>query len=415
MKAKRKTVSVICAVLALILLASLLLAAFGSGLAVSQSDINDLQNKQNNIAKQKQQITDEIGNLEEEKGSVIEQKAVLDEKNDLARQEIEIIDEQIVLYEDMIEKKKQELEKAIEVEEEQKEALRVRMRKMEETGSYSYISVLFKATSFTDLLSRLDSVSSVMNRDKNLEEEYIAAREYVEEVKAEYEATLADYEEKKAELENKKAKLEKDIASATATIVALEEDIENNRAAYEENERLEQAIDAEVKSLLAQMEKERQEQQQNGGSGGGSGGQGIYSDGPIITGSGSYKWPTPGYTNITSRYGYRIHPIFHTSKLHTGVDVGAPSGASIYAADGGTVAIAVYSSSYGNYVLINHNNGTSTLYAHMTSMAVSQGQNVEQGAVIGYVGSTGNSTGPHLHFEVRVNGSTTNPMSYSYF
>ena len=132
--------------------------------------------------------------------------------------------------------------------------------------------------------------------------------------------------------------------------------------------------------------------------------------GPIY-GSGSYIWPVDS-TTISSDYGYRIHPIFNTERFHAGVDINANSGDPIYAADSGTVAIATYSSSYGYYVVINHGGGNSTLYAHMSSMAVSAGDTVTQGQVIGYVGSTGWSTGPHLHFETRSGGSTVDPMTY---
>ena len=128
-------------------------------------------------------------------------------------------------------------------------------------------------------------------------------------------------------------------------------------------------------------------------------------------GSGSFVWPATSYL-VTSEYGYRIHPLQGVQKFHSGIDIGAGAGTPIYAAAAGTVATATYNDSYGNYVLINHGGGNSTLYAHMSSMAVSSGAYVTQGQVIGYVGSTGWSTGPHLHYEVRLNGSTVNPLSY---
>ena len=139
-----------------------------------------------------------------------------------------------------------------------------------------------------------------------------------------------------------------------------------------------------------------------------------YKPGYNATGAaaGSYSWPCASSTYITSKFGYRIHPIFQTQKYHSGVDIAANSGEPITAAAGGTITIAEYSSSYGNYVVIYHSDGTTTLYAHMSSMAVSAGQTVSKGDVIGYVGSTGNSTGPHLHFEVRVNGSCVDPLQY---
>ena len=128
--------------------------------------------------------------------------------------------------------------------------------------------------------------------------------------------------------------------------------------------------------------------------------------------NGTFIWPVPDCTLLTSRVGYRMHPILGYERFHAGVDIGAKAGDTIIASDGGTVAVAEYSDSYGNYVLINHGNGYTTLYAHMSSMAVEAGQAVEQGDTLGYVGSTGWSTGPHLHFEIRYNDEKTDPEAY---
>ena len=130
------------------------------------------------------------------------------------------------------------------------------------------------------------------------------------------------------------------------------------------------------------------------------------------TATGSYIWPCPSSTYVTSRYGYRTHPIFGDERFHSGIDISANEGATIIAADSGTVSVATYDSSYGNYVTVYHSNGTYTLYAHMSSLAVSAGQTVSQGDTIGYAGSTGWATGPHLHFEIRSNGGTVDPLAY---
>ena len=129
-------------------------------------------------------------------------------------------------------------------------------------------------------------------------------------------------------------------------------------------------------------------------------------------GTGVYTWPTPGYTNITSAYGMRFHPILKTRKMHTGVDIGAPMSATIVAADSGKVIHAGWMGGYGQVLVVDHGNGISTLYAHQSAFLVSNGQTVNRGDPIGKVGSTGWSTGPHLHFEVRINGSYTDPMPY---
>lgn len=403
MNAKKKSaVAIICVVLVLVLVASLFLSALGSAFAVTQAQIDELKQQQNAIADAKDKLSGQIADLQSDMDTVMERKTALDEQNELARQEIEIINEQIALYEELVEKKAQELEDAIAQEEMQKEALRVRMRKMEESSTLSYIAILFKATSFTDLLSRLDSINSIMGKDKELEEAYIAAREYVAEVKAEYELTLAAHEETKIELEAKKAALEQEIAAACLLIEELEQDIERYKEEFAANEAAEAALSSQINNMIAEFERQQQEQIQNGGTGG-------------VVGTGNYVWPLPGGPSSyppSYTYGNRFHPIFKENRWHAGEDIGAPSGTSIYAVDSGTVAIATYSSSYGNYVVVSHGGGLSSLYAHMSSMAVSVGQSVSQGEVIGYVGSTGWSTGPHLHLEMRVNGSNVDPKPY---
>ena len=132
------------------------------------------------------------------------------------------------------------------------------------------------------------------------------------------------------------------------------------------------------------------------------------------TSTGKMTWPIPGYRTLTSSFGYRIHPIYGTYKLHSGIDVGAPAGAKFVAADDGTVLIASYgyNGGYGNYVVISHGNGITTRYGHGTTILVSAGQKVTKGTPVLTVGSTGASTGPHAHFEVRVNGVAVNPMNY---
>lgn len=393
--------------LVLMMALSLIIGTLGSATAVNQSEIDALKNKQSEIHGQQAGIKTKIADLREQQDSVLDQKEALDEQNELARQEIELINEQIDLYNKLIEEKAKELEQAKADEASQKEALRARMRAMEETGSLTYLSILFESNSISDLLSRLDFISSVMEYDKNLEDAYIAAREHVEVIKAEYEAALAEHEAAKIELETKKAALEREIEAATALIVSLDEDIEEFRRVFEENEAAEAALGAQINEMVAALERQQREAE-----------EAARNNGTVIpnfvTGTGSLKWPLPGNYPSENTYGNRFHPILHVWKFHAGTDIGAPSGTTIYAADSGTVAVASYDRGYGNYVVISHGNGISTLYAHMSSMAVSAGSSVSKGDVIGYVGSTGLSTGAHLHFEVRVNGATTDPMSYSY-
>lgn len=413
---------IICIVLAALILVGFLTMVVGSrARAVTQAEIDKLQAERDEIRRQKKDIQEQINALQSEMASVIDKKSALDEQNELNRQDIELINAQIELYDQMIEAKAQEVAEAVRAEEEQYAHYCARVRAMEETNTWTYMSFLFDAKSLTDFLGRLNDVTDIVRNDKHIKDEYIAAREAVEKVKAEYEAIQAEQEERRAELLSEKAKLEQQIAAATKMIAELEEDIEAYKEAYEANEALEsevqEKIDKKVAELQAQKAAEEaarraweesqrklKEQQAKAASGGGGGGG--------VSG-GYYSWPVPSCTYITSKFGYRVHPIFGTTKYHSGVDIAAGYGATIQAAAGGTVSIAEKSDSYGYYCVIYHSNGTTTLYAHMNEMpCVSVGSTVSAGQVIGYVGSTGWSTGPHCHFEIRVNGSCVDPLSY---
>ncbi len=416
----KKFIRIVCLVLvAMLVVGFLSMAVSVGGHAVTQSEIDALQAQRDAIRKQQKDVQEQIDALKTEMTSVIEKKVALDEQNELNRQDIELINEQIELYDKMIEDKAVEVEEAIEAEEAQYAHYCARARTMEETNQWNYVSFLFEADSLTDFLGRLNDVLDIVRNDRHIKDEYIAAREYVQQVKAEYEEIQRDQESKREELLAEKERLEQQIEAAYTMIAELEEDIELYTAVYEENEALESEVQSKIDKKVAELqaqkaaeeaarkaweESQRKLKQQ----------QAATSSSVGKTSSGTYyTWPVPSCTYITSRFGYRVHPIFGTTKYHSGVDIGAGYGSAIGAAAGGTVSISEYSDSYGYYCVIYHANGTTTLYAHMNAMpSVAVGDTVTAGQTIGYVGSTGYSTGPHLHFEVRVNGSCVDPISY---
>ena len=406
---KKKTVSAICIALAFIMIVTLvvsLMGSFGAFAAGGQEEIDALEQQKQQLQSQQQSIRSNINDLVAQQADVIEQKAAMDEKNELARQEIELINEQIEVYTDLIDDKAKELEAAEKTEQEQLELYKKRVRSMEENGSYTYLDILFQCRSLSDVLSAIDMIGEIMESDKRLYEQYKESRENTERIKGEYEQTLVLLGEKQETLEAEKAELEKQIAAAVEVINQLENDIEAAKAEYAKAAAAEAAAQASINAIIAQMQAEeeaaRQEAANNGQDYTGTG----------STATGTYIWPCPSCTYVTSKFGMREHPLFGDERPHTGIDIGAQAGAEVIAADSGTVAVATYSSSYGNYVTIYHSNGDYTLYAHMISLTVTAGQNVTQGDVIGYVGSTGWASGPHLHFEIRVNGSTVDPTSY---
>ena len=434
MKNRKRLVRGVALFLAGLMLFSLVFAALGSifASAADRGRLNQLQSQKAELRSQKAAAGNAAGKLREERASYEEQKAALDEKNRIAQEEINNTREQIEIYNEMIEEKRQEAEAAQAAADEQLALYKKHLRAMEENGTYNfYLSVIFGAEDFGDLISRIDMISEIMESDKQVEQEYKDSRDVALEAKAEYEAVHEELEAKKAELEEESAQFERDIQEAVNLINELNLDINEYNRIYNDAAASEAAVQKEIDKIMAQiraeeeaarkeqerLEQERleqQQQQQNNNNGGGGNNNPPPAPPPAPgggTATGSYMWPV-GTRLITSPYGTRVHPISGKTKFHSGVDIGAGAGAPIMAADGGTVVTASYSGGYGNLVAINHGNGRSTQYAHMSSMAVSVGQVVTKGQVIGYVGSTGNSTGPHLHFEVRVNGGTTDPLSY---
>ncbi len=406
---KKKAISIVCIILAFLMMVTLVVSVIGSLGALAaggQDQIDALEQQKSELQSQQASIQTNIDDLIAQQADVIDQKAAMDEKNELARQEIELINEQIDVYTGLIEDKAEELEKAEAAEQAQYELYRKRVRAMEEEGSYTYLDILFQCRSLSDVLSAIDMIGEIMDSDKRLFEEYKTARETTEQVKAEYEATLAQLGEKQETLEAEKAELEEQIAAAVEVINQLQDDIDAAKAEYAKAAAAEAAAQASINAIIAQMQAEeeaaRQEAAQNNQQYTGTG----------STATGTYIWPCPSSTYVTSAFGMRDHPLFGDERPHSGIDIAGSAGSEVLAADSGTVAVATYSSSYGNYVTIYHSNGDYTLYAHMSSLAVSAGQSVTQGDVIGYVGSTGWATGPHLHFEIRVNGSTVDPLSY---
>ena len=395
-------ISALCGLLALLILMPVLSILFGAAQAgaVSQWEIDQLKEQRAEIEEQQNALQGEIDELESQQADVMSQKAALDEQNELTRQEIELINEQIALYEKLIAAKEMELEEAIEAERAQMEAYRAHMRAMEENGVISYIEILFQARSFSDLLSRIDDISDIMEADKRLEDECIAAKETVQRVKAEYEETQAEYEATKVELLAKKAQLEADIEAACKLIADLEDHILERQEEYDAMEAEMAQVSDEITEMLLELQRQEELAKQNGGSG--------------VVSTGSYIWPLPGYSAGSRTFGTQFHPIDKVWKTHSGQDIGAPNGTTIIAADSGTVSVAStgWNGGYGNYVMIDHGGGRATLYAHMSSIAVTAGSSISQGDIVGYVGSTGKSTGPHLHFEVRINGAAVDPMQY---
>ena len=414
---KKSLRSVFCA-----LLAAAALAASLPAYAVSQAEIDDLQKKLDALEQQAQEQQDVINDLTSQKARFITRKLALDNKIEINRQMIELIGEQIEIYDEIIAEKQAELDKALEKETAQTELLRSRIRAMEENSTYSYASFIFDSSSVTELLSRIGDVNDIMHYDKTLEEEYMAAREDVESIKKSYEEARHEQELLQKELDTKQAELDAQVEAAYTMIADIETLSDDAQAEYdaiaEEEAKAEETLQEAIRKRAAEQAKYNQNNNSNNGGGGTSGGSGGNSGGGGSSGGGSatslsnLQWPVPSCTLITSRFGYRVAPTTGASTYHGGLDIGAGMGASIVAAGAGDVIYAGANGGYGNCVMIDHGNGVVTVYAHMSSIGVSYGQYVTAGQYVGAVGSTGVSTGPHCHFEIRINGAQTDPAAY---
>lgn len=414
---KKSLRSVFCA-----LLAAAALAASLPAYAVSQAEIDDLQKKLDALEQQAQEQQDVINDLTSQKARFITRKLALDNKIEINRQMIGLIGEQIEIYDEIITEKQAELDKALEKETTQTELLRSRIRAMEENSTYSYASFIFDSSSVTELLSRIGDVNDIMHYDKTLEEEYMAAREDVESIKKSYEEARHEQELLQKELDTKQAELDAQVEAAYTMIADIETLSDDAQAEYdaiaEEEAKAEETLQEAIRKRAAEQAKYNQNNNSNNGGGGNSGGSGGNSGGGGSSGGGSatslsnLQWPVPSCTLITSRFGYRVAPTTGASTYHGGLDIGAGMGASIVAAGAGDVIYAGANGGYGNCVMIDHGNGVVTVYAHMSSIGVSYGQYVTAGQYVGAVGSTGVSTGPHCHFEIRINGAQTDPAAY---
>jgi murein DD-endopeptidase MepM/ murein hydrolase activator NlpD len=407
------------ALLCLLLALALAVSPLGSlrARAVTQKEIDALKEELAQIDEQIKAQQEVINQLTENKGRVVDRKIAIDAKIDLTMRQIDLINEQVALYKEIIAEKEEELTAALEAEAAQTEILRSRMRAMEENGNYSYVSFLFDADSFSDLLGRIGDISDIMHYDQALEAQYMAAREDVENIKRSYEEYQLQQEELIKELDGKQEELRAQIDAAAKLIATINESSDDAQAEYDAIEKVRSETEAKINELIrklaeeeaarkaaeeaARLAQQQQQQQQTGGGGG--------STAVSLTG---LKWPVPSCSIITSRFGYRTSPTAGASTYHGGLDIGAGQGATIVAAGSGTVILASYNGGYGNCVMINHGNGIVTLYGHMESISVSNGQQVSKGQTIGKVGSTGVATGPHCHFEIRVNGAQVDPAPY---
>lgn len=373
--------------------------------------IESIQQERSQTEQKAKQRENELTNIKQQRKQIEEDIAKIDQQMMATNKEIQKQQNEITKVEDHIEQLKEEIliiEKRIK---ERDELLKERARSMYQNGgSVSYLEVLLGAKSFGDFIDRINALSVIAEKDRSILEAHIEDQQRLEAAKQEVEKELASLEQSLAKLEQLKGQLEsqkKEKDRIVESLLAQEEDIHDLIGELKnEAQILAQQERAMKQELVAYKARQRANQSGSGGSA------------PIVTGNGKLLRPTSGI--ITSHFGNRVHPIHGTTRLHRGLDIANSVGTPVVAAESGTVITASYEPGYGNYIMISHNidgQVMTTLYAHLNSIQVSTGQRVNRGQQIGTMGSTGASTGPHLHFEVHRgpwsgDANAVNPLAY---
>ena len=463
MKNRKKLVSVLAGILAAVMLLTMTPNLIPQAQAASSSEIknqiNDLKAQQDQLRQEMENLREQYEKNEDAIADLLARKALIDQEIYMLHAEITNINDQISAFALLIADKQDEVEEAQKRYEDLNREYKDRIRAMEEQGTMSYWEVLFKANSFADLLDRLNMIQEIASADRrrlaelrDAADEVVKAKEALQEEMLALEETRQELDDANAALEEKKLEAEKTLEELVETgrqIDGMFEAFEEDEAAImAEIARMEQEYnDAKLQEWLAHIATattattapptqpttkpttQPTTQPEEGGTNPVEPTQPGATEAPKptetpteppattappeTTAPPAEGWIRPcSYTMLTSPFGYRDAPTEGASTYHQGVDLAGPEGTPIVAARSGTVTIAQYSNSAGYYVTINHGDGFSSVYMHMTTYTVSVGQTVSRGQVIGYVGSTGISTGPHLHFGIMYNGGYVNPAYY---
>lgn len=439
---------------ALLLACALALGCLPHAQAASRSAIESLQSQQASLSVQKAELQKKLDGIRSSQGQALNKKNLVEQQLNVLKQQIQVSENLLAQYARQITEKEAELEQAKAKEAEYQAEFEQRVRAMEERGNVSYWSVLFQASDFSDLLDRIDMIGEIMDADDQVLDQLAEARQAVVQAKADLEAsrqgqqeTLAQQQSQQAQLQAQQAEVDqliqeiatqgdvyaKQIEKLEATQDDVAQQIAEAEAIYQKQLAAEKAAAekaaaekaaaekaaaeqaAKAAQAAAQKAAQQQKQQSSGSSASGSSSSSGSQSSQTTASASGFLWPIASSHRVTSSFGWRTHPITGRQHLHGGIDIAAPNGTPILAAKAGVVVISLYGSSYGNYVVISHPDGTRTLYAHMSQRNVSAGDTVRQGQTVGLVGSTGSSTGNHLHFETWTGSSSSsrvNPMQF---
>ena len=347
--------------------------------------VDDLKGKQKEIESQINEKKGAIEEIQEQTNTVTSEIEELDRQLSIATDELNEVEEEIRQLEANIKKTQEELVQAEQNIEEKQDTFNKRLRVMYKSGNAGYIEILLSSDSISDFLSRQDMLKSIAKHDTELIEYMKEQRDIIDQRKLE----LSD---QKSEVELSKEKLEirnRDLAKATKAKQDLMDKLKEDHRALEKEYDSLNDFAKEIESKILNLQVNTNDY-----------------------GGGAISWPVPGHNRISSPFGYRIHPILKTKKFHSGIDIPAPTGSDVIAGQSGIVIHSGNLGGYGKVIMVDHGGGVVTLYAHNSTLIASKGQNVNKGDLIAKIGSTGMSTGPHSHFEVRKNGAYENPVPW---
>lgn len=347
--------------------------------------IEDLKRKKEDTEKQMDSVEERIKELKSKTSDIESQIEELDKEMGVAATELSRVEKELEILNQEIEKTTKELEEAERNIEEKQDVFNERLRVMYKKGSVGFLEVLLASADIGDFLARQNMIQAIVDHDTELIRYMKEQRNIVDQKNMELKAQRASVESTKTALENRKKELAQASRAKELLMADLQKDIKESERLYDELNQLAKDIESEI------VKRQRV--------------NGPYSGGIMA-------WPVPGWSRISSYFGYRIHPIYKVKKLHTGIDIPAETGTNVVAAADGTVIYSGTLGTYGKVIMIDHGGGIVTLYAHNSYLVASEGDEVKRGDVIAKIGSTGVSTGPHLHFEVRKNGAYVDPIPW---
>lgn len=397
------------------MMAALVSAPVMTQAAATKKDVSSAKDKKSALEQEKKKTEEAIKSLQSKKSSTENYVKELDSKMNELQSQVTKLEDNISTKQKSIDDTSVKLDEAQQTEEKQYSSMKKRIKYMYEKGDSSYLNLLMESKSLSELLNRAEYVSKISAYDRKMLDQYVATKESIAESKKKLETEKAELQELKSQTEAKQDSVQILLSEKNKELQSVNSQISEKSAqakAYEDDISAQEAKIAQLEAEIKKKEAEEAAKAAAEAAAKKNNNSISKSSTTSSSGGSSLRWPCPSSSRITSGFGSRTSPTEGASSNHKGIDISAPTGSSIVAAAGGTVSIATYSYSAGNYVMINHGNGLSTVYMHCSQLLVSAGDTVKAGQTIAKVGSTGYSTGSHLHFGVRKNGSYVNPSNY---